>query len=1104
MTTTNGTRAAMLAPSKVTGYRPSILGRGFGGMAWGGEDAWYTPAEGRYMLRDAQIQFTLGIKLAPLASIKWSVEAEDKEAGEMAARAFERFWTRHLAQAFQCVPWGWMAAELEYGQDDSGDITFEGLADVYPLDATPLLSRSRRGVFGFSLRNNTPPDEGQRGKDGAGVNARGDHYNWVRPPRSLWITYRGLHGNHHGQGVLQTMWRPWKAKTSKNGARDVVDRWYFLNSYDGRVMRHPEGEVETSAGQFMSAYDYARQVVETWDAGGVAAFPGTADEKGNYAWTYERSTANGEPGGLIEWLASFDTEILKAGDVPPEVVAAMTSGSGWSGRSVPFLVFLAGEDMIADSIAQAAWSQMVRPLVAANRGGRAALGCKLKLKSLVEMAEEAESKKGGGGGGPKPPPPGQPANEEGGVKQGPPQAPRPPGPVRMSFDDDSGEEIELTHEEFVRLANDAVKRAVGDRWQGPSGRWFTKRDDGRVVPAKAPGGAEGGAKKGEGGEGKPAPARPEKKPKATVDDVHGRIEEKRAAGEMSAKDMHELAGELLELTVAQLDELKKRLGVRAGGAKYEKASKIAAAALKNADTKRNKEKTDGGRRRPADGAGGERTGGPDAGAGRPVEGPAGPAGGAGADQERGAESGPAGRTTAERVPASAEEVSRRLDRFEKFFEAKGQGHVAGWMRTLKDHVNAVGGEAALASLAQSASGGQEGDVQYWGVGTEEANWRNMGHFMEAYLARNGITAVTGDTSSPDAPLVSALGAPDRYVAGDFRPEGMHFKDKLSEAKTLPGLETSEDISKVMGRPVTHLTDEVTARLDEKYGPGQWIVKCYDDNAAAGYGIFFPQRAAAIAQDARNAIWDAGVALSRYGFELRRDGAGKVVGLKHSGGDVYDFGTEKYEKTIGGDARHWADRAANAAHHEKGAMLPEGSFMAQPAFKAVGISDAERAAGKTWHEKNEGRVHLVTRPDGTVEVIPHSTWLKGGSLPVVFEDDDTRAMARAAKEAIEKVPHEARKGQVYAPDVMKTADGYRVVELNAQGDNNGSGYLHDNHFTIDAYTSYLTGRAPAHVAFIRQLLTRRKRGGDDAARMSTDGRHAPKGGAREGVTPWTLT
>ena len=421
-------------------------------------------------------------------------------------------------------------------------------------------------------------------------------------------------------------------------------------------------------------------------------------------------------------------------------------------------------------------------------------------------------------------------------------------------------------------------------------------------------------------------------------------------------------------------------------------------------------------------------------------------------------------------------MNKRLNRFESFFRAKGQHMVADWLTQLKDHVNAVGAESALAGLNPASEGlGKDGqDVQYWGVGTEEMNWRNMGSFIESYLSRNGIVTVTGDTSDPNLPLVSALGAPDKYVAGDFKPSAMHYTDKLTEAKDLPGLETSEDISKIMGKEVTHLTQDVTSKLDERYGKGQWIVKCYDDNAAAGYGIFFPQRASAIAEDARNTIWNAGSALAKYGFQLARDpDSKKVVGLVHETGDTYAFDSEEYRNTIEGDARQWADRAAAAANHEQGAMLPEGSFMAQPAFKAVGISDAERAAGKTWHEKNEGRVHLVTRADGNVEVIPHSTWLKGGNLPVVFEDDDTKAMAEAARAAIAQLPPEARKGQVYAPDVMKTGDGYRVVELNAQGDHNGSGYLHDNHFTIDAYTSYLTGRQPAHVAFIRQLLTSRK-------------------------------
>jgi hypothetical protein len=350
----------------------------------------------------------------------------------------------------------------------------------------------------------------------------------------------------------------------------------------------------------------------------------------------------------------------------------------------------------------------------------------------------------------------------------------------------------------------------------------------------------------------------------------------------------------------------------------------------------------------------------------------------------------------------------------------------------------------------------------------------MGHFMEAYLARNGIIAVTGDTSDPDSKLISALGKPDKYVAGDFKPKNDAFKDKLDESKHLPGLEKSEDISTLMGEKVTHLSQKTLDKLDETYGKGKWIVKCYDDNAAAGYGISFPQRAAAIVQDARNTIWTAGERLGNYGFELNRDKDNKIIGLKHRSGDTYDFGSEKYTSTIGGDARHWADRAALAANHEQGTMLPEGAFMVQPAFEAVGISDAERAAGKTWHEKNEGRVHLVTKEDGTVEVVPHATWLKGGNLPVVFEDEDTKAMAKAAQDAINQLPAEARKGQVYAPDVMKTKDGYRVVELNAQGDFNGSGYLHDNHFTIDAYTSHLVGREPSHVKFIRDILTTRKK------------------------------
>jgi hypothetical protein len=631
------------------------------------------------------------------------------------------------------------------------------------------------------------------------------------------------------------------------------------------------------------------------------------------------------------------------------------------------------------------------------------------------------------------------------------------------------------------------KRAEGAKWQGPSGRWFTMKKVGgklRVAMTHAPDSGENGGNK-PATEKKPGKPRKPATPnpiKLTMDQAREIVTELKQQGP-TEDALSMLTASLATLTVKDLTQLKKELGIKSG--KKAKADLIQK--IKETLSITGVEKTPEPQEVPSgeeqgrsdDGAGSEATGDAVAGDGGQVaEEVSGPEY-TGADQGGGAGNKPAGHATPRRLPAPVAEVNKKIDRFEQFFRKKGQGAVADWLGKVREHVQSAGVESALEALGGDPSAtetGPDGKVQYWGVGTEEANWKNMGTFMEAYLDRNGIIAVTGDTSDPDLPLISALGAPDKYVAGqDFKPTEMHFKDKLTEAKTLPGLEKSEDIEKLTGRAVTHIDADVLKRLDETYGPGQWIVKCYDDNAAAGYGIFFPQRVAAIQQDARNTIWTAGENLARYGFQLDRDPSNnKIIGLIHQSGDKYPFGTDKYASTIDGDARYWADRAMAAADNEQGPKLPEGSFMAQPAFQAVGISDAERAAGKTWHEKNEGRVHLVTRPDGSVSVVPHSTWLKGGNLPVVFEDDDTRAMAKAAQDAIANIPLEARRGQVYAPDVMKTPDGYRVVELNAQGDNNGSGYLHDNHFTIDAYTSFLTGRQPAHVKFIRQLLTRKDR------------------------------
>jgi hypothetical protein len=630
------------------------------------------------------------------------------------------------------------------------------------------------------------------------------------------------------------------------------------------------------------------------------------------------------------------------------------------------------------------------------------------------------------------------------------------------------------------------------------------------------------------------------------------------------------------------------------------------------------------------------------------------------------------------------------------------------MASLRGHINAVGGQAALDSLGQDAGPGAGGPVSYEG-GLESDNWKSFDHFTQKYLARYGISANPATPEGkigalvPNQQVVSSWTPaneelwkiPEReYLAGDFRPSDPTFKNKLEEAKHLPGLEKSEDVDVIMGQPVTHLTPEVVARMDERYGKGQWIVKAYTEEAFAGYGIFFPQRVEQLTQDCRNALWYSGEALARHGFshlrapaygnfgnalakfaaltlqtdpsrdnwdqppeikgpygekvlaaaregglllspeqlsrlsgkqnvggleqdvfrdektgrywKMTRDGnygqnkdlpeylarhammnklwpqlgyqfhgiaadhqgrpravismngidgpepsqeevhdwfmqrgfephgerayddsekdlgqwtwrdpstgtviddahaknfrktsqgeivpidvdvrpgpgalkelpkqePMQVVGIQHHGGDEYWFGSTRYDHTIHGDVRHHGDQAAAVAHNETGAALPGGGFMAQPAFKAVGVSDADRAAGKTI-APGEARVHIVTR-NGKAEIIPHSTWIKGEGLPVVFESDETKAIAQAAVDAINALPESERSGQVYAPDVLKTENGYKIVEANPSAVGGGSGYLEDNPFIIDAYVSHLTGREPAHVGFIRKLLATRKR------------------------------
>jgi ADP-ribose pyrophosphatase YjhB (NUDIX family) len=650
-----------------------------------------------------------------------------------------------------------------------------------------------------------------------------------------------------------------------------------------------------------------------------------------------------------------------------------------------------------------------------------------------------------------------------------------------------------------------------------------------------------------------------------ADAIHSHISKLLAGGEITATQVNMVKDALLKLTVSEITALKKKLGLKASGLKAELAQKIAERALAGKKPKTEEGEADGGQTgeppsegwweddEPADEGSGADAG-EDEGAGgelAPEVGGSGDetVGGEGADDDQ-----PTGEETPEDVPtlkelkAKKQRISKKLKQYASEFRKSGNVKQAEWMDDFRTQIESLGVEAAMEALGEEKEIRDENDkIQYVGAYDDLVLGADKdSKFIKQYLEKSGII-LAGATIDPNLAVISSwskknLEAEKRTVPeapGNYIPTDQTFANKLEESKHLPGLESSEDIHKIVGSQVTHFTPDVIAKLDERFGKGKWIVKSYGEEAFAGFGIFFPQRVKQIKIAAQSLMRDARAGLKAGGYKLLKGKGGSVVGVS-KGGKQFKIGTEEFAK-LGKKTQRLTRQAVQASHAANGAALPlspedslkndygisftrdedgvpdgvvnsdgkeykfddpkykdiadidvgaagyaierakeadewrrqgysnEPKFMVQPAFEAVGVSDYDRAMGNTWETAKEGRVH-VTVQNGKAKAVPFATLVgRGDDLPAVFHSDDTREMEKAVEDAINQLPESERTGQIYAPDVMKTKDGWKVIELNPSAVGGGSDWLGRNPFVIDAVVSQLTNREPQHVRFVRDLL-----------------------------------
>ena len=406
------------------------------------------------MRTDPVVQFGLHIRDALISPSDVEFETKNPELGEWLRKQWDVIWGKNWFKITQAKQWGYQGLEVLMKEDETtGFIDVIGLRDFSPFDARALSSEGE--TVGLRIRGHVR---------NAGAAGQGR----LLMPQALWVPFASRWGNPYGWSIMRGAHSPWWEKWMTGGVKKVTQIRMIKDGYRGLMGRYPlDGKVTTDDGTELSWRDIIREVLENMNAAASVVLPSILDADGNQLLDIVPQPEAPDPKAIFEWGSRVDREIWFAQDVPQEIIEAASTGSGFSGRSIPFVVALqliGGREF--GSYMEAIDRMTLRPLAQLNFGNGAASEYKITPKSLPEIFAEmlGGSQMGGQaiGGQPGQAPQGGP-----GVPPGEPTSGQPPQPV----DGEGGREVAASKEpagEFIdrKLADGRVVKVRNPNFKG--------------------------------------------------------------------------------------------------------------------------------------------------------------------------------------------------------------------------------------------------------------------------------------------------------------------------------------------------------------------------------------------------------------------------------------------------------------------------------------------------------------------------------------------------------------------------------------------------------------------------------------------------------------
>jgi hypothetical protein len=206
-------------------------------------------------------------------------------------------------------------------------------------------------------------------------------------PQALVCTFDAECSNPYGCALLARAYPAWFEKWMPGGAKRTLRLRMIKDAYIGDIFWYPpDRRFELPDGREITYRELAREIVESRASGGALTLPLIYDAQGNKLLDYTPPQGTSGYTQIFRWKADLDLEIWKALEVPPEIIQASSSGSGYSGRWIPFAVALSAVHQELAELIRCIDRDILRPIAHLNFGRQPQY--QIHPKSLVETYSE--------------------------------------------------------------------------------------------------------------------------------------------------------------------------------------------------------------------------------------------------------------------------------------------------------------------------------------------------------------------------------------------------------------------------------------------------------------------------------------------------------------------------------------------------------------------------------------------------------------------------------------------------------------------------------------------------------------------------------------------